>query len=64
MWSKKCPSSLPALPPPCSSFFFQPNIPVTNNSSQRLYEEASGLSRQASLQPGVIRTGVNLEAKF
>jgi outer membrane receptor for ferrienterochelin and colicins len=40
------------------------NILGTNNSSERLYEDASGLSRQASLQPGVIRTGVNLEAKF
>lgn len=31
---------------------------------ERLYGDASGLSRQAYLMPGVIRTGVNLEAKF
>jgi outer membrane receptor protein involved in Fe transport len=40
------------------------NILGTDTSSERLYEDASGLSRQASFQPGVIRTGVNLEAKF
>ncbi|MGZ5200701.1 MAG: TonB-dependent receptor plug domain-containing protein [Telluria sp.] len=40
------------------------NILCTDTSSERLYEDASGLSRQASFQPGVIRTGVNLEAKF
>lgn len=31
---------------------------------ERLYADASGLSRQAHIMPGVIRTGVNLEAKF
>jgi outer membrane receptor protein involved in Fe transport len=40
------------------------NILGTDTSSERLFEDASGLSRQASFQPGVIRTGVNLEAKF
>ncbi|GAB3454799.1 hypothetical protein GCM10027321_06500 [Massilia terrae] len=31
---------------------------------ERLYADASGISRQAHVMPGAIRTGVNLEAKF
>lgn len=31
---------------------------------ERLYADESGLSRQAHIMPGVIRTGVSLEAKF
>jgi outer membrane receptor protein involved in Fe transport len=40
------------------------NILGTDNTSERLYADESGLSRQASWQPGYMRTGVNLEMKF
>jgi outer membrane receptor protein involved in Fe transport len=35
-----------------------------NNASERLYADASGLSRQQGFMTGVVRAGVNLEAKF
>jgi outer membrane receptor protein involved in Fe transport len=40
------------------------NILGMNNASERRYEDAAGLSRQVSFQPGYIRVGANLELKL
>ena len=40
------------------------NILGINNVSERLYDNADGMSRQASFQPGWMRTALNLDMKF
>ncbi|TFW27327.1 TonB-dependent receptor plug domain-containing protein [Massilia horti] len=40
------------------------NILNTRNTSERLYQNAEGLSRQTSFQPDYTRTGLNLEIKL
>jgi outer membrane receptor protein involved in Fe transport len=40
------------------------NILGMNNTSERLYQDAAGLSRQTSFQPGSMRIGANLEIKM
>jgi outer membrane receptor protein involved in Fe transport len=40
------------------------NILGMNNASERRYEDAAGLSRQTSFQPGSMRIGANLEMKL
>jgi outer membrane receptor protein involved in Fe transport len=40
------------------------NILGTDTWSERVYADAAGISRQNSFQPGSMRTGLNLEAKF
>lgn len=40
------------------------NILGMNNASERLYQDAAGLSRQTGFQPGYMRTGLNLEMKL
>jgi outer membrane receptor protein involved in Fe transport len=40
------------------------NILGMNNTSERLYDDAAGLSRQTSFQPGSMRVGANLEIKM
>jgi hypothetical protein len=35
-----------------------------DNTSERLYQDAAGLSRQTSFQPGSMRIGANLEIKM
>jgi outer membrane receptor protein involved in Fe transport len=40
------------------------NILRADNVSDRLYNDAEGLSRETTFQPGVMRTGLNLEVKL
>jgi outer membrane receptor protein involved in Fe transport len=40
------------------------NILGMDNTSERLYQDAAGLSRQTSFQPGSMRIGANLEIKM
>jgi hypothetical protein len=40
------------------------NILGMDNASESIYEDAGGLSRQASWQQGATRVGVNLELKM
>jgi hypothetical protein len=40
------------------------NILGMDNASERRYEDAAGLSRQVSFQPGSMRIGANLEIKL
>jgi outer membrane receptor for ferrienterochelin and colicin len=40
------------------------NVLRMDNASERRYEDAAGLSRQVSFQPGFVRVGANLEIKL
>jgi outer membrane receptor for ferrienterochelin and colicin len=40
------------------------NLLGMDNASERRYEDAAGLSRQVSFQPGSVRAGANLEIKL
>jgi outer membrane receptor for ferrienterochelin and colicins len=40
------------------------NLLGMNNTSEKVYENADGVSRQASFQPGWTRIGLNLEMKL